>query len=134
LLVKLTNQISNLNVYSFDYKYHSKKIECPIWLILILFIRSVHFFNLVWLNITIGQVMKNINLVNWINQKRYVILITKASIQVDQVFYHLMNNEIKLGSLKVMTCNNAYYSEDFHINDAKMELVHLLVLVHLLPY
>jgi hypothetical protein len=84
------------------------------------------FFCLVWLNITIGQVKKNINLVDWINQKRHVILTIKASIQVDHVFYHLMNNEIKLGSLKVMICNNAYYCEDFHINDAKMELVHLL--------
>jgi hypothetical protein len=45
-----------------------------------------------------------------------------------------MNNEIKLGSLKVMICNNVCYSEDFHINGTKMELVHLSILVHLLPY
>jgi hypothetical protein len=45
-----------------------------------------------------------------------------------------MNNEIKLGSLKVMIYNNVRYSEDFHINDTKMELIHLSVLVHLLPY
>jgi hypothetical protein len=45
-----------------------------------------------------------------------------------------MNNEINLGSLEVMIYNNVCYNEDFHKNDAKMELVHLLVLVHLLLY
>jgi len=45
-----------------------------------------------------------------------------------------MNNEIQLGSLKVMICNNAYYNEDFQINDTKMEIMHLSILIHLLPY
>lgn len=134
LLVKLTNQINNLNVYSFDYKYHLNKIKCPIRLNSYFCSIKVYIFCLVWLNITIGQVVKNINLVNWINQKRHVILTTKESIPIDQVFYHLMNNEIKLGSLKVMIYNNVCYNEDFHINDTKMELVHLSILVHLLPY